>query len=319
MDGVDGIFVGPFDLSIALGHPGEFNAPVVHDAILRVQAACKRSGKLSIIFTGSAAASRQRFAEGFDSVTLGMDSPVLCRDVQKSGSGRLGQVSPRRKETRRGFPRRVLFIPSLPASVPLRTLPGQSPFPHWQYPAPAWSPLPDVAVHIHGVGLVQLSSWCSKPFDNQVHGGLDPGFGLAEVLPLHPGSLKLRVGVQQLLGSRQVVVQEGIDPVSLLRVLLHRPEDLGGDGLQPVDLGRESRVRDGVVGPADPPQDSGAALLRLLGGRRRGRLLPAGASVSGPRPPGRCGRDTPAPCSDTPHPRSSLYRSSSAGPSPPGP
>ena len=74
VDGVDGIFVGPFDLSIALGHPGEFNAPVVHDAILRVQAACKRSGKLSIIFTGSAAASRQRFAEGFDSVTLGMDS-----------------------------------------------------------------------------------------------------------------------------------------------------------------------------------------------------------------------------------------------------
>ena len=60
--------------AIALGHPGEFNAPVVHDAILRVQAACKRSGKLSIIFTGSAAASRQRFAEGFDSVTLGMDS-----------------------------------------------------------------------------------------------------------------------------------------------------------------------------------------------------------------------------------------------------
>ena len=29
---------------------------------------------ISIIFTGSAAASRQRFAEGFDSVTLGMDS-----------------------------------------------------------------------------------------------------------------------------------------------------------------------------------------------------------------------------------------------------
>ena len=74
MDGVDGIFVGPFDLSIALGHPGEFDAPVVHDAILRVQAACRRSGKLSIIFTGSAAASRQRFAEGFDSVTMGMDS-----------------------------------------------------------------------------------------------------------------------------------------------------------------------------------------------------------------------------------------------------
>ena len=83
MDGVDGIFVGPFDLSIALGHPGEFNAPVVHDAILRVQAACKRSGKLSIIFTGSAAASRQRFAEGFDSVTMGMD-PLFYVEMYKN-------------------------------------------------------------------------------------------------------------------------------------------------------------------------------------------------------------------------------------------
>ena len=74
MDGVDGIFVGPFDLSIALGRPGEFDAPEVHDAILRVQAACRRSGKLSMIFTGGPEASRQRFAEGYDSATMGMDS-----------------------------------------------------------------------------------------------------------------------------------------------------------------------------------------------------------------------------------------------------
>ena len=74
MDGVDGIFVGPFDLSIALGRPGEFDAPEVHDAILRVQAACKRNGKLSMIFTGGPEASRQRFAEGYDSATMGMDS-----------------------------------------------------------------------------------------------------------------------------------------------------------------------------------------------------------------------------------------------------
>ena len=74
MDGVDGIFVGPFDLSIALGHPGEFDAPEVHDAILRVQAACRKHGKLSMIFTGDAAASRRRFAEGYDSATMGMDT-----------------------------------------------------------------------------------------------------------------------------------------------------------------------------------------------------------------------------------------------------
>lgn len=74
LDGVDGIFLGPFDLSIALGHPGEFDAPEVHDAILRVQAACRRHGKLSMIFTGDAASSRRRFAEGYDSVTMGMDT-----------------------------------------------------------------------------------------------------------------------------------------------------------------------------------------------------------------------------------------------------
>ena len=62
-----------FDLSIAWA-TRRVQRTGVHDAILRVQAACKRSGKLSIIFTGSAAASRQRFAEGFDSVTMGMDS-----------------------------------------------------------------------------------------------------------------------------------------------------------------------------------------------------------------------------------------------------
>lgn len=74
MDGVDGIFVGPFDLSIALGRPGEFDAPEVHEAILRVQAACRRHGKLSMIFTGGPAASRQRFAEGYDSATMGLDT-----------------------------------------------------------------------------------------------------------------------------------------------------------------------------------------------------------------------------------------------------
>ena len=74
LDGVDGIFLGPFDLSIALGHPGEFDAPEVHDAILRVQTACKRNGKLSMIFTGGPEASRQRFAEGYDSAAMGMDT-----------------------------------------------------------------------------------------------------------------------------------------------------------------------------------------------------------------------------------------------------
>ena len=110
-----------------------------------------------------------------------------------------------------------------------------------------------------------------------VHGLLDAVLGLAKVGPLHPRGLKLGVGVQQLLGGGEVVVEEGVDAAPLLGVRLHRLEDLGRDLLQPVDLGGERRVRDAVVGPADVPQDAGVALLRLLGwgGSLLGLLLAA--------------------------------------------
>ena len=100
-----------------------------------------------------------------------------------------------------------------------------------------------------------------------VHGLLDAVLGLAQIGSLHPGGLKLRVGVQQLLGGGEVVVEEGVDAAPLLGIRLHRLEDLGRDFLQPVDLGGEHGVCDAVIGPADVPQDAGVALLRLLGGR----------------------------------------------------
>lgn len=41
VDGVDGIFVGPFDLSISMGMPGQFDAPEFQAAITRIVAACR--------------------------------------------------------------------------------------------------------------------------------------------------------------------------------------------------------------------------------------------------------------------------------------
>ena len=130
---------------------------------------------------------------------------------------------------------------------------------------------PDVAVHVHGVHLVELVQLVLKARHDGVHGPLDALLGLAQVGPLHPGGLKLCVGIQQLLGGGEVVVEEGIDAAPLPGIGLHRLEDLGRDLLQPVDLGGKHGVRDAVVGPADVPQDAGVALLRLLG--RDGRLL----------------------------------------------
>jgi 2-keto-3-deoxy-L-rhamnonate aldolase RhmA len=45
-EGVDGLYVGPGDLSVDLGVPGQWDAPVLTEAILRVAAACRKSGKI---------------------------------------------------------------------------------------------------------------------------------------------------------------------------------------------------------------------------------------------------------------------------------
>ena len=77
LDGVDGIFVGPCDLSIALGIPLQFDSPVLEEAIERILKACQSAGKESIIFTGSTADSRKWLAKGFDSVAQGLDVMTL--------------------------------------------------------------------------------------------------------------------------------------------------------------------------------------------------------------------------------------------------
>ena len=53
IEGIDGIFIGPFDLSISMGMPGQFDHPEFQKAIDRILGACKDAGKLCMIFTGS--------------------------------------------------------------------------------------------------------------------------------------------------------------------------------------------------------------------------------------------------------------------------
>lgn len=79
MDGVDGIFVGPLDLSIALGCPMELDAPPMRRALERAVAACKAAGKPVLIFCGDAAGAKARIAEGFSSVSLGLDVLALIQ------------------------------------------------------------------------------------------------------------------------------------------------------------------------------------------------------------------------------------------------
>lgn len=73
MDGVDGIFVGPFDLSVAMGMPTEFERPEFRAALDRILNATRAAGKFAIIYCANKKVGKERLAEGYDSVTVSMD------------------------------------------------------------------------------------------------------------------------------------------------------------------------------------------------------------------------------------------------------
>ena len=78
LEGIDGIFIGPFDLSIALGIPGDFADERHINAVAHVLDVCKKHGKLSVMFCGSAEAANGYFKQGFDSVTVSLDISVMA-------------------------------------------------------------------------------------------------------------------------------------------------------------------------------------------------------------------------------------------------
>lgn len=82
MEGVDGIFVGPCDLSIALGVPLEMDSPKLQSAIGRILDACRRYGKESIIFAGTSEKAREMFQKGFDSVAYSLDAAIFINAVK---------------------------------------------------------------------------------------------------------------------------------------------------------------------------------------------------------------------------------------------
>lgn len=62
--GVDGLFVGPADLAVALGRPGGQGDPEVQDAIRAVHDAARRAGIAVISITGDAESAQTHFAAG---------------------------------------------------------------------------------------------------------------------------------------------------------------------------------------------------------------------------------------------------------------
>ena len=71
--GVDALWIGQFDLSVALGFPGAFDDPRMAAAEDRMLAACAAAGVAAGILVGSVEVARGMLARGFRMLALGSD------------------------------------------------------------------------------------------------------------------------------------------------------------------------------------------------------------------------------------------------------
>jgi 2-keto-3-deoxy-L-rhamnonate aldolase RhmA len=79
VDGLDGVLIGPVDLSTALNKPFDFKSPEFRAAADQVLQAAKRAGKFAGFYCSDPAEARARMAEGFQFVNICTDMLVLLR------------------------------------------------------------------------------------------------------------------------------------------------------------------------------------------------------------------------------------------------
>lgn len=83
VEGVDGIFIGPADLSAALGHLGEPDHPdvraAIEDALGRIQA----HGRAAGILTTSEPLARRYLSLGVSFLAVGLDTSLLARATEE--------------------------------------------------------------------------------------------------------------------------------------------------------------------------------------------------------------------------------------------
>lgn len=87
LEGVDGIFVGPYDLSISMGIPGEFSNPAFQAAIDRIIKACHAASKFCIFFAGSAEAVVSGYERGFDAMAYSLDAGLFIKLLKDEVDG----------------------------------------------------------------------------------------------------------------------------------------------------------------------------------------------------------------------------------------
>jgi 4-hydroxy-2-oxoheptanedioate aldolase len=75
--GLDGIYIGPADLSLALGRTPGAGGDVLQEAIARVRETCDAHGLIAGMHCNGGSAAQAYAAEGFRMITVGVDSSLF--------------------------------------------------------------------------------------------------------------------------------------------------------------------------------------------------------------------------------------------------
>jgi 2-dehydro-3-deoxyglucarate aldolase/4-hydroxy-2-oxoheptanedioate aldolase len=75
--GIDGVLIGPYDLSSSLGKAGELEDPDVRRAVAAIRESCQRAGKRLGAFGVDAASVRPFIEAGFTLIAVGIDTLFL--------------------------------------------------------------------------------------------------------------------------------------------------------------------------------------------------------------------------------------------------
>lgn len=84
INGIDGIFIGPYDLSVALNKPAKFNDPEFLSALKIILHTAQNAKKYVFIHATSTQVAKQFLKDGFDGVTFNQDVVVLTNAFKEA-------------------------------------------------------------------------------------------------------------------------------------------------------------------------------------------------------------------------------------------
>lgn len=93
VEGIDGVFVGPMDLSFSMGLRGSMDNPEFQSSIDTVLKAAKSHKKISGIWMGAGKSISERIAEGWQFISIGIDLSLLIAGAQSALNAARGSNS----------------------------------------------------------------------------------------------------------------------------------------------------------------------------------------------------------------------------------